>query len=219
MHILPHVKIRWKIVKAGIVNSRRNNKTLTWSAPIGIIMTSIGTRGNASPDCFLTVGSFSDRKLEFNKGTLTSCRDNPVLTRTRKGELMGSQLNSSSQDGWRKSRKSTATGGSVEVKDLGTHISVRDSHDPFGPTLDFSHAQYGTLVKQVAGDAFDYDQLTQKFRPLGGCSEVAKIKGVVVWRKSAHNPPLIFDEHEWRCYQDGAQTGDDPVQLEQLVSV
>jgi hypothetical protein len=47
---------------------------------------------------------------------------------------------------WRKSQKSASNGGCVEVADLGTHVAVRDSKNPAGPTLVFTPHEWDCFL-------------------------------------------------------------------------
>ena len=47
-----------------------------------------------------------------------------------------------SRTGWRKPARSGSNGNCVEITATGTTIAVRDSHDPYGPRLDFTCAQW-----------------------------------------------------------------------------
>jgi Domain of unknown function (DUF397) len=55
---------------------------------------------------------------------------------------------------WRKSSRSTAEGQNcVEIADIGTIIAVRDSKNPSGPALLFSHTEWQGLVTTFRANA------------------------------------------------------------------
>jgi hypothetical protein len=57
---------------------------------------------------------------------------------------------------WRKSRYSGQEGGScVELADLSGAVGVRDSKNPDGPGLVFSHRELGSLVTRVKSGDLD----------------------------------------------------------------
>jgi hypothetical protein len=56
---------------------------------------------------------------------------------------------------WRKSRRSHQDGACVEVATLGHSIAVRDSHNPQGPKLALSRAQWRDLTRRVMAGALD----------------------------------------------------------------
>jgi Domain of unknown function (DUF397). len=41
------------------------------------------------------------------------------------------------------------------VADLGLTVGVRDSKNPTGPALEFSHAEFQTFIRSVKAGAFD----------------------------------------------------------------
>jgi Domain of unknown function (DUF397) len=56
---------------------------------------------------------------------------------------------------WRKSSRSYSSGGCVEVACVsGELIGVRDSKDPDGPVLRFSHAEWDLFVGGLCGGEF-----------------------------------------------------------------
>ncbi|MQA84223.1 MAG: DUF397 domain-containing protein [Streptosporangiales bacterium] len=56
---------------------------------------------------------------------------------------------------WRKSARSQP-GNCVEVaKNLPTIVGVRDSKDPEGPALAFTHAEWAAFVKEVKRGGFN----------------------------------------------------------------
>lgn len=60
-----------------------------------------------------------------------------------------------SQAEWIKSAKSTATGGCVEVADLGAHVAVRDSKNPTGPKLVFTPHEWDCFLDGARKGEFD----------------------------------------------------------------
>jgi hypothetical protein len=52
---------------------------------------------------------------------------------------------------WRKSSYSGNTGNCVEIADLGSAVAVRDSKDPDGPKLIFSHEEWAAFVRGMRG--------------------------------------------------------------------
>ncbi|MFF5217611.1 DUF397 domain-containing protein [Micromonospora sp. NPDC000442] len=56
---------------------------------------------------------------------------------------------------WRKSTRSNGSGNCVEVADnLAGSVGLRDSKDPDGPVLAFSHATWAIFVSSVKRDTF-----------------------------------------------------------------
>ncbi|WP_344454041.1 DUF397 domain-containing protein [Actinocorallia aurantiaca] len=57
---------------------------------------------------------------------------------------------------WRKSSHSDHQGGScVEVADLPTAIAIRDSKNPNGPRLTFSHSVFLSFTQQIRSRPYD----------------------------------------------------------------
>lgn len=57
---------------------------------------------------------------------------------------------------WRRSSYSGANGGQcVEVADLGSAVWVRDSKNPTGLALVFSHGEFQAFIRSVKAGAFD----------------------------------------------------------------
>jgi hypothetical protein len=57
---------------------------------------------------------------------------------------------------WRKSSHSNPSGECVELSRLaGTHVGVRYSHHPDGPTLILSHAIVAAFIQRVKNGDFD----------------------------------------------------------------
>jgi hypothetical protein len=57
---------------------------------------------------------------------------------------------------WRKASYSNSQGGNcVEVADLSSHVAVRDSKDPDGPTLVFTPAEWDAFTAGVKDGEFD----------------------------------------------------------------
>ena len=56
---------------------------------------------------------------------------------------------------WRKSARSNGSGDCVEVADLGSAVGVRDSKNPTGPALEFSHGEFQAFIRSVKAGTFD----------------------------------------------------------------
>ncbi|GLY93007.1 DUF397 domain-containing protein [Actinoplanes sp. NBRC 103695] len=57
---------------------------------------------------------------------------------------------------WRKSNRSSASGDCVEVaRNLPGHVAVRDSKDPDGAALVFTHSEWTAFVGGVKDGEFD----------------------------------------------------------------
>lgn len=57
---------------------------------------------------------------------------------------------------WRKSSRSGANGGDcVEVAAVQRAVAVRDSKDPHGPKLGFTHTQWSAFVETVKRGRYD----------------------------------------------------------------
>jgi hypothetical protein len=58
---------------------------------------------------------------------------------------------------WRKSRRSNGNGGNncVEVAFVPTGVAVRDSKDPSGPALTFTHGEWNAFAGGVKDGEFD----------------------------------------------------------------
>ncbi len=58
---------------------------------------------------------------------------------------------------WRKSSRSNhgAEGDRVEVAELTDLVSMRDSKNPAGPVLAFTHAEWRTVVDSIQAGEFD----------------------------------------------------------------
>jgi hypothetical protein len=54
-----------------------------------------------------------------------------------------------SRANWRKSSHSSANGQCVEVAYLGLAVAVRDSKDPAGPKLLFTHQEWDSFLRTV----------------------------------------------------------------------
>jgi hypothetical protein len=50
---------------------------------------------------------------------------------------------------WTKSSRSGGNGQCVECADLGALVAVRDSKDPHGPVLTFTHESWQAFVEQI----------------------------------------------------------------------
>jgi hypothetical protein len=50
---------------------------------------------------------------------------------------------------WRKPARSGSNGNCVEIASTGTTIAVRDSHDPRGPRLAFTSAQWRVFTAAI----------------------------------------------------------------------
>lgn len=57
--------------------------------------------------------------------------------------------------GWRKARRSVATGECVEVAPLTGNIVVRDSMNPDGPILQYSAISWQSFLKATKRGKFD----------------------------------------------------------------
>jgi len=57
-------------------------------------------------------------------------------------------------------RKSTASGGGncVEVSFVGKSVLMRNSRNPQGPVLSFTHPEWEAFVKGVRDDEFDLEK-------------------------------------------------------------
>jgi hypothetical protein len=56
---------------------------------------------------------------------------------------------------WRKSSRSSGNGQCVEVAHLATAVAVRDSKDPDGPKLIFTHYDWRTFIRSVKAGMHD----------------------------------------------------------------
>lgn len=57
---------------------------------------------------------------------------------------------------WRKARRSAGNGGAcVEVATVDGRVAVRDSKNPAGPKLGFTHVQWAASVAGVKAGRFD----------------------------------------------------------------
>jgi hypothetical protein len=54
-----------------------------------------------------------------------------------------------SRASWRKSNHSSANGQCIEVADLGQDVAVRDSKDPAGPKLLFTHREWDSFLRSA----------------------------------------------------------------------
>jgi hypothetical protein len=59
------------------------------------------------------------------------------------------------QASWRKSSRSGSNGNCVEIAFTGDMIAVRDSKDPTGGVLIFTHAEWDAFVGGVRDGEFD----------------------------------------------------------------
>lgn len=87
----------------------------------------------------------------------------PRLTRRRTSDsrMIGRDLSISvgsmptHQGEWHKSTYS-GMDGCVECRETSNGVEVRDSKDPMGPILRFSHHEWGAFTRGVRHDEFDY---------------------------------------------------------------
>lgn len=61
----------------------------------------------------------------------------------------------SAEDVWRKSTASNASGECVEVAFADDAVLVRQSHDPSGPLLSFSHSEWTAFLAGARSGEFD----------------------------------------------------------------
>jgi Domain of unknown function (DUF397) len=65
---------------------------------------------------------------------------------------MATRPNRDSTHVWRKSRRSGASSGCVEVALTNTSVRVRDSRDRLGTSLTFSSAHWRRFVRRIKND-------------------------------------------------------------------
>ncbi|GAA1636879.1 DUF397 domain-containing protein [Actinoplanes couchii] len=58
---------------------------------------------------------------------------------------------------WRKSKRSGSQSNCVMVRHNSTHVQVKDSKDPEGPVLTFTHDAWADFVGGAHGGEFDLD--------------------------------------------------------------
>lgn len=56
---------------------------------------------------------------------------------------------------WRKAQCSTAHGQCVEIASMAGKIAIRDSKDPAGPVLVYTHAEFGAFLEGARNGEFD----------------------------------------------------------------
>lgn len=65
-------------------------------------------------------------------------------------------LNSSKPIKWQKARRSLGSGACVELASLDDKIVMRDSKDPDGPILSFTHAEIDAFLDGARNGEFDH---------------------------------------------------------------